>query len=81
MKYKNYLELSAAFKSGEFDSRKYRITLDKSGTENCFHSVYDPKLSDEENDALMETSCEIFVCGSNDIEELFKALGIPCRWC
>lgn len=77
-KYKNYAELSAAFKSGEL-SKGYFLMLDKGGTENslCFA---DDSLSDEEVDKINDKCGDLF-SGDQPIESIFEALGIPAEWC
>jgi len=79
--YKNYKELSSAFKSGELDPKRYFMMLDKGGRENslCYRPHDDE--SEAEADLRSEECREIFKGGDNDIEELYEALGIPCEWC
>lgn len=77
-KYKTYGELAAAFKSGELD-QYYYLMLDKGGTENSLN-YYNPELSDAALEAKQAECSELFNC-DNDMEQVFKSLGIPCEWC
>ena len=79
--YKNYAELAAAFKSGELGP-EYYLMLDKGGTSNSLSRHHDDKLSDQENDRLMDEASDMFPNGDDcEIEEIFKMAGIPCEWC
>lgn len=77
-KYKNYAELAQAFKSGEI-GKGYYLMLDKGGTENCLN-FYDASLSDTENERRQMQCSELF-SPTDDIEEMFTSMGIPCKWC
>lgn len=83
-KYKNYAELSAAFKSGEL-RKGYYMMLDKGGTANSLN-FYDDMLSDDENEKLQEECDGLFNFLEDDHEcghigALYETLGIPCEWC
>lgn len=79
-KYKNYKQLSEAFKSGSLDKKKYYLMLDKGGTENSLCHIYNPSLSEAENEREDEKASKMF-SGEHEIETVFEALGIPCEWC
>jgi hypothetical protein len=78
-KYNTYRELADAFKSGELDSTKYFLMLDKGGTENALCYKWDNNLSDEENDENQDKAYGLFDCP--EIEDAFTALEIPWEWC
>lgn len=78
-KYKNYTELSAAFKSGEL-GKGYYMMMDKGGSSNSLN-FYDDTLSDEENEKRQEECGKLFNWQYGEhIEALYEALGIPCEW-
>lgn len=80
-KYKDYAALSAAFKSGELDAKKYYIMLDKGGADAslCFQ---DENLSEEDNEAMNDKCASLFDPKYSDhIDDLYSALGIPMQWC
>lgn len=79
--YKNFAELSEAFKTGELDKDRYYMMLDKGGTENCLNYRGAPGESDEEIERKQEECGKIFNPGENQIEALFKTLGIPTENC
>lgn len=80
-KYKNYAELSVAFKSGELDRSHYSIVLDKGGMQADLR-YYNDKLSEKENEREQEKCRSIFKPEYADhIDDLYVALGIPCEWC
>lgn len=80
-KYKNYAELSAAFKSGELDAKHYYISLDKGGYDArlCYSNdeMDDGKL-DEKNDEAKEIFTPPY---RRHIHDLYAALGIPVEDC
>lgn len=79
-KYKDYTELSAAFKSGELGPHYY-IMLDKGGMEACLN-YFNPDESDAENERHQVECRQLFeIEYAETIEGLFKALGIPAQWC
>lgn len=80
-KYKDYAELSAAFKSGELDQLYYYIMLDKGGNmaSLCYHN---PEFDDLENDRMNDECSKMFQPEYSDhIFDLYKALGIRAEWC
>jgi hypothetical protein len=77
MKYGDYVELAAAFKSGEL-GKGYLLVLDKGGTENTL-TFYDPDLSEEENGRRQDECAELFNPDFG-VEPMLEALGIPFEW-
>jgi hypothetical protein len=79
-KYKNYAELSAAFKSGELDSNYY-IMLDKGGADASL-CYYNSSFSDEENEKKGDECSTLFNPEySRHIFDLYAALGIRAERC
>lgn len=80
-KYKNYKELSEAFKSRELDPEKYRLILDKGGTENYLEYQAGDDEDEASADAKQEECRKLFRGENTGIGELFDALDIPWEWC
>lgn len=80
-KYKTYLELAAAFKSGELP-KGYYMMMDKGGAEASLN-FYDKSLSDEELEEKQDACMDLFNPPQSDaiVEDLFNEMGIPCQWC
>lgn len=77
-KYKNYIELAEAMKSGELNEHYY-LMLDKGGTENSL-CYYDEKASDRENEEKQEECSNLFE-GVDDPLTMFRSMGIRAEWC
>lgn len=76
--YTTYVQLAAAFKSGELTDFHY-LMLDKGAQENCL-CYYNPNESEEVNELKSDEARKMW---RNDppIEEVFEAAGIRCEWC
>lgn len=78
-KYKNYNELSEAFKSGEL-TEHHRLQLDKGGTHTVLY-YEDPNASNGENRRMSKQCEKLWAAKYRPIESLFEALGIPAENC
>lgn len=72
-KYPNYKALAEAFRTGELDPKKYVLKWDDG---NCYLAPQDGDACDAEFE-----ECDNWFRGDGDceVEEVIRALGIPCE--
>ena len=75
-KYGTYVELAAAFASGELDREKYILVMDNDSCKIQYRG------DDMDEDEAYEHGRSLF-CGGGygDIVDVCEAAGIPAEWC
>lgn len=86
MKYKNLIELAAAYRSGEIKSEEWVLVLDNDSSYLRWNGANpfgrNTRAAEDFESAKYDEGEKLFRGkGYSDLEDACKAAGIPAEWC